>query len=54
MSDIFDRLSVGKSGDEVDLSELLLDPVTVDCLDTLTCFTLPVSVALCDTCCTLA
>ena len=46
MRDIFDRLSGGKSVDEVELSELLLDPVTVDLLDTLTCFNLPVSVAL--------
>ena len=44
--DIFDRLSGGKPVDEVELSELLLDPVTVDFLDTLTCFNLPVSVAL--------
>ena len=44
MSDIFERLSPGKSVNEAVLSELLLDPVTVDYLDSLNCFTLPVSV----------
>ena len=43
MKDVFDRLSSGRSTNEVILSELLLDPVIVDCLDSLNCFTLPVS-----------
>ena len=45
--DIFDRLSGGQSVSEVALSELLLDPVTVDYLDSLTCYTLPVSPPTC-------
>ena len=41
MRDIFDRLSGEMS---VKMSDLLLDPVTVDYLDSLTCYTITVSI----------
>ena len=43
VSDIFDRLGGGELVNEVAMNELLLDPVTVDCLDSLTSYTLTVS-----------
>ena len=43
VSDIFDRLSGGRLVEEVAMNELLMDPATVDCLDSLTSYTLTVS-----------
>ena len=41
--EIFDRLGEREGVREVELRKLLVDPVAVEWMDSLTCFTLPVS-----------
>ena len=40
---MFDRVGHGEGVEEVDMKKLLMDPVAVEWLDSLTCYTLPVS-----------
>ena len=43
MGEVFDRVGHGEAVEEVDMKKLLMDPVAVEWLDSLTCYTLPVS-----------
>ena len=43
MGELFDRVGQGEGVGEVDMKRLLMDPVAVDWLDSLSCYTLPVS-----------
>ena len=43
VGEIFDRLGEREGVREVELRRLLVDPVAVEWMDSLTCFTLPVS-----------
>ena len=43
VGEVFDRVGHGEAVEEVDMKKLLMDPVAVEWLDSLTCYTLPVS-----------
>ena len=43
VGEVFDRVAGGEEIREVGLKKLLMDPVAVEWLDSLTCYTLPVS-----------
>ena len=43
VGEVFDRVGHGEGVEEVDMKKLLMDPVAVEWLDSLTCYTLPVS-----------
>jgi hypothetical protein len=41
VGEVFDRVGHGEGVEEVDMKKLLMDPVAVEWLDSLTCYTLP-------------